>query len=146
MHIIISTTSHDLWSNDIDIQVFAFIYQHSKNILKPDHIYALPRHDLLVLAAFRDVYGPFLENCSFAKQEYLPDLFKPYYYIDRIQCYKYVYFPEEIKFDKENLLQNESSKIRSLIDTPESTKQKLLADLDCCIKKYSNNVYNSLKK
>jgi hypothetical protein len=146
MHIIISTTSHDLWSNNINIRVFTFIYGHSKNILKPDHIYALPRHDLLVLSAFRDIYGPFLENCPFAKQVFLPDLFKPYYYIDRIECYKYVYFPEEIMFNKEKVFRDESSKIIDLVNVPDTTKQKLLTELQCCIKKYSNNVYNPLKK
>lgn len=114
MHIIVSTSTYDLWENDIDLEVFRFIYHHSSTIQKPEHIYKLKRHDLLVVQAFRYVYGDNLELCKFAKIVFLPDCFQNFYYIDRLQCYKYVYYPEEVHIQKDDFRRAEWEKIQRL--------------------------------
>jgi hypothetical protein len=114
MHIVISTSTYDLWENNIDIEVFRFIYHHSSTIQKPEHIYKLKRHDVLIIQAFRYVYGDNLELCNFAKIVFLPDCFQKFYLIERLQCYKYVYYPEEVHIQKDQYRRAEWEKIQRL--------------------------------
>jgi len=127
MHVIISTSPYDLWENNIDLEVFVFIYNHSEHILVPSDIYKLPRHYSLVIDAFRSVYGYNLRRCSFAKIVYIPDTFINFYEVERVECYKNVFYTESIRIHKTSWLRQEYNRIYNL-RLPAHTKRELIED------------------
>jgi hypothetical protein len=127
MYIVISTSTYDLWENNIDLEVFAFIYNHSENIRVPTDIYKLDRHHNLVINAFRSVYGYTLQKCAFAKLVYLPDTFMNFYEVERIECYKNVYYTESIRIHKKLWLRQEYNRIQHL-QLPAYKKREMMED------------------
>ena len=127
MHVVISTSPYDLWENNIDLDVFAFIYNHSDHIHVPSDIYKLPRHYSLVIDAFRSVYGYNLHKCNFAKLIYLPDTLTSFYEVERIECYKNVLYTESIRLHKTLWLRNEYNRIYNL-NLPAHKKREFMED------------------
>lgn len=137
MHVIISTSPYDLWENDIHIDVFQYIYTHSSTVETPKEIYKLPRDHKVVIDAFQYVYGMHLDNCKFAKIIFLPECFRGYYTIERIQCYKYVYYSESIHLNESQLIQDFCRTIETLRVSKDEEKA-MLHELKQVIKKYKS--------
>lgn len=127
MHVVISTSPYDLWENNIDLDVFAFIYNHSEHIHIPSDIYKLPRHYSLLIDAFRSVYGYNLQKCNFAKLIYLPDTLTNFYEVERIECYKNVFYTESIRLHKTLWLRTEYNRIYNL-NLPAYKKREIMKD------------------
>ena len=127
MHVVISTSPYDLWENNIHLDVFVFIYNHSDHIHVPSDIYKLPRHYSLVIDAFRSVYGLKLQQCSFAKLVYIPDTFINFYEVERVECYKNVFYTESIRIHKTSWLRQEYNRIYHL-HLPSHKKRELIED------------------
>jgi hypothetical protein len=136
MYVLISTSSYDLWENDIDIGVFQFIYLRSSKIHRPDQIYKLARNDILVIEAFRAYYGFTLEKCKFATLQSIPDCLQQYYSIDRIQCYKYVYYPESIVIDKTRFWNDEMNKLKANMSVSEDKKTQIKKEISYLLNQY----------
>ena len=64
----------------------------------------LTRHDPVLVAGFQSVYGYGLERCSYANVRDLPDFFIPFYSIVRVECYRNIFFPENIEIDVHSCL------------------------------------------
>ena len=125
MYVVISTSPYDLWENNIDLEIFVFIYNHSETIRVPNDIYKLSRHDSLVINAFRHVYGYSLQKCNYAKLVYLPDIFMNFYEVERIECYKNIHYTESIRIHKKIWLREEYKRIQNL-QLPVYKKRELM--------------------
>ena len=99
--------------------------------------YKLPRDHKVVVDAFQHVYGMHLDDCKFAKIVFLPECFRGYYNIDRIQCYKYVYYPESIHLNESQLIQD-YCKILETLRVSKNEEKAMLQELKEVIKKYKS--------
>ena len=99
--IIMSKTQLPLWGNRVPDTIYQTIKEQS-NIRTRKEVETLCRHNSVMINAFCEVYGEYLERCEYAILKGLPYLFQNFYAIVQIPLYGTVLYPEtaEIKVDE----------------------------------------------
>lgn len=121
-YVILSRTLYPLWENPIPSQIYQYIYSFLHKT--KNQIHHLPRHDRVVLNAFRFFYGSKLEKCSYAGIAPIHMSFIKYYEIKQIISYDKYACPENIDLHTETWIIDEYEKIKA--DNKLTEEQKLL--------------------
>jgi hypothetical protein len=101
--VIISRTQLSLWENKVPDVIYQVIKEES-NIKTRKEVESLSRHNCIVLDAFCDVYGKYLERCEFAVLKELPIQFQNFYSVIQIPIYRNCLSPETIELKVEECL------------------------------------------
>ena len=92
-----------LWQNKVPDMIYKTIKEEA-NIKTRKEVESLTRHNCIVIDAFCDVYGKYLERCEYAALEELPYLFRNFYSVVQIPIYRNCRNPETIKLKEDECL------------------------------------------
>lgn len=101
--IIVSKTQVSLWENKVPDKIYQVIKEEC-NIKTRKEVESLHRHNCIVIDAFCDVYGEYLERCEYAAIKEIPILFRDFYRVVQIPIYGNSMNPETIELKVEESL------------------------------------------
>lgn len=93
--IIISCTNVGLWENSIPEYMYNVLL-NNEIIKTRNQIANVTRDNRILMRCFQDMYGRYLDRCSYAKVVLVPELLREYYSVRQIECYRNAKYPESV--------------------------------------------------
>jgi hypothetical protein len=101
--VIVSTTTVPLWRNPIPNRLYDTLMT-KLNIRTKEEIRETNRHNKILIETFQEVYGQYLEYCSYATIKEMPFVFKNFYKIIQVECFANSLYPESIELQVDECL------------------------------------------
>ena len=101
--VIISKTQLSLWENRVPDIIYKTIKEQS-NIKTRKEVENLSRHNCVMINAFCEMYGEYLERCEYATIKVLPIHFRNFYSIIQIPVFCRSLSPETVELKVEESL------------------------------------------